>query len=60
VLIWQGGDVLDQQMRRLGDHLNQRDWPASLLKEIDDMVGYGLHVILRHRLWFAADHRNPL
>jgi hypothetical protein len=60
VPIWQDGDILDQQMRRLGDHLNQRNWPASFFKEIDDMVGRSLHVIRRHWLWFSADHWNPL
>jgi hypothetical protein len=47
-------------MQRPGDHLNQRNRPAILFNEIDDMVSHGLFVICRHWLRFATYHRNPL
>src|SRR5260370_19466981 len=47
-------------MRRPGDHLNQRNRPTTLFKEIDDMVGHGQFVVRRHWLGFSTYRRNPL
>jgi hypothetical protein len=47
-------------MRGFGNDLDQRNRPAILLEEIDDMVDHGLLLVRRHWLWLAADHRAHL
>ncbi len=59
MLIRQHREIFDQEVQRLSDDLDQRDRPAILLEKIYDVLGNGLSVVGRHRLWSPADYRNP-
>ena len=59
-ILSQDGDILDEQMIRLVDGLNQGRELAVDMKDIDAMIAHRFVIVGLHRLGLAANHGNPL
>src|SRR5260221_11409556 len=53
------GDVLDEEMIRKRNHLDQADETIADEGVVDDMLSHGARVIRRHRLGLAPDDGTP-